>query len=156
MQEMLADEAPAVWLYMHPRLVVTKKGVTGIWKDLPRRCWTSPRWPGRSSLAPPGEQGRCAAVHRPRASRALAATLFFVSLLVFVVVRVLPGDPALIILGLEANPDSVARVRQALGSRPAHRRSSTCSGSAAPSAAISGARSSTTCRWRALSSPASP
>ena len=35
MQEMLADEAPAVWLYMHPRLVVTKKGVTGIWKDLP-------------------------------------------------------------------------------------------------------------------------
>jgi peptide/nickel transport system substrate-binding protein len=35
MQEMLADEAPAVWLYVHPRLVVTKKGVTGIWKDLP-------------------------------------------------------------------------------------------------------------------------
>ncbi len=46
---------------------------------------------------------------------ALAVTLFFVSLLVFVVVRVLPGDPALIILGLEANADSVARVRQALG-----------------------------------------
>ena len=46
---------------------------------------------------------------------ALAVTLFFVSLLVFVVVRVLPGDPALIILGLEASPDSVARVRQALG-----------------------------------------
>ncbi len=35
MQNMLADEAPAVWLYMHPRLVVTKKGVTGFWKDLP-------------------------------------------------------------------------------------------------------------------------
>jgi peptide/nickel transport system substrate-binding protein len=35
MQEMLADEAPAVWLYMHPRLVVTKKGVTGLWKDQP-------------------------------------------------------------------------------------------------------------------------
>jgi len=46
---------------------------------------------------------------------ALAITLLFVSLLVFVVVRVLPGDPALIILGLEANADSVARVRQALG-----------------------------------------
>jgi peptide/nickel transport system permease protein len=46
---------------------------------------------------------------------ALAATLLFVSLLVFVVVRVLPGDPALIILGLEASPESVARVRQALG-----------------------------------------
>jgi peptide/nickel transport system substrate-binding protein len=35
MQKMLVEEAPAVWLYMHPRLVVTKKGVTGIWKDLP-------------------------------------------------------------------------------------------------------------------------
>ncbi len=35
MQNMLADEAPAVWLFMHPRLVVTKKGVTGVWKDLP-------------------------------------------------------------------------------------------------------------------------
>lgn len=46
---------------------------------------------------------------------ALAVTLLFVSLLVFVVVRVLPGDPALIILGLEASPDSVARVRHALG-----------------------------------------
>jgi len=46
---------------------------------------------------------------------ALAVTLLFVSLLVFVVVRVLPGDPALIILGLEASPDSVARVRNALG-----------------------------------------
>ena len=35
MQDMLADEAPAVWLFMHPWLVAAKKGVTGIWKDLP-------------------------------------------------------------------------------------------------------------------------
>ena len=35
MQKMLAEEAPAVWLYMHPRLVAAKKGVQGIWKDLP-------------------------------------------------------------------------------------------------------------------------
>jgi peptide/nickel transport system substrate-binding protein len=35
MQEMLADEAPAVWLYMHPRLAITKKGVSGLWKDQP-------------------------------------------------------------------------------------------------------------------------
>jgi len=46
---------------------------------------------------------------------ALAATLFFVSLLVFVVVRVLPGDPALIILGLEASPESRGRGRPGLG-----------------------------------------
>jgi peptide/nickel transport system substrate-binding protein len=35
MQYMLADEAPAVWLFMHPRLVAARKGVTGIWRDLP-------------------------------------------------------------------------------------------------------------------------
>jgi len=35
MQKMLADEAPAVWLYIHPRLAVTKKGLQGLWKDLP-------------------------------------------------------------------------------------------------------------------------
>jgi peptide/nickel transport system substrate-binding protein len=35
LQKMLVEEAPAVWLYVHPRLVVTKKGVQGLWKDLP-------------------------------------------------------------------------------------------------------------------------
>jgi peptide/nickel transport system substrate-binding protein len=35
MQKMQADEAPVVFLFIHPRLVATKKGVTGIWKDLP-------------------------------------------------------------------------------------------------------------------------
>jgi peptide/nickel transport system substrate-binding protein len=35
LQKMLVEDAPVVWLYMHPRLVVAKRGVTGIWKDLP-------------------------------------------------------------------------------------------------------------------------
>jgi peptide/nickel transport system substrate-binding protein len=35
MQHMLVEDAPVVWLYMHPRLAVAKKGVTGLWKDLP-------------------------------------------------------------------------------------------------------------------------
>ena len=35
MQKLLVEDAPAVWLYMHPNLVVTKKGLTGFWKDLP-------------------------------------------------------------------------------------------------------------------------
>ena len=35
MQNMLVEDAPVVWLYMHPRLAVAKKGVTGLWKDLP-------------------------------------------------------------------------------------------------------------------------
>ena len=35
LQKMLVEDAPAVWLFMHPRLVVAKKGLQGLWKDLP-------------------------------------------------------------------------------------------------------------------------
>ena len=35
MQKMLVEDAPVVFLFIHPRLVVAKKGVTGFWKDLP-------------------------------------------------------------------------------------------------------------------------
>jgi peptide/nickel transport system substrate-binding protein len=35
MQHLLVEDAPSVWLFMHPRLAVTKKGLTGLWKDLP-------------------------------------------------------------------------------------------------------------------------
>jgi peptide/nickel transport system permease protein len=44
-----------------------------------------------------------------------AVTLLFVSLLVFLVVRVLPGDPALVMLGIEASPEAVAALRESLG-----------------------------------------
>jgi peptide/nickel transport system permease protein len=46
---------------------------------------------------------------------AFVATLFFVSVLVFTVIRVLPGDPALIIIGTEGSPEVAARLRQAMG-----------------------------------------
>jgi len=46
---------------------------------------------------------------------ALAATLFVVSVLVFVVIRVLPGDPALLIMGMEASPEAAAALRRAMG-----------------------------------------
>lgn len=46
---------------------------------------------------------------------AFVATLFFVSVLVFVVIRVLPGDPALVIMGTEGSAEALARLRTALG-----------------------------------------
>jgi peptide/nickel transport system permease protein len=46
---------------------------------------------------------------------AFVATLFFVSVLVFVVIRILPGDPALIIMGAEGNPEAAARLRESMG-----------------------------------------
>jgi peptide/nickel transport system permease protein len=53
--------------------------------------------------------------HVARKVAALAATLFFVSVLVFVVVRILPGDPALIIMGTEGNPEVIAKLRESMG-----------------------------------------
>jgi peptide/nickel transport system substrate-binding protein len=35
LQRMLVEDAPVVFLFIHPRLVVAKKGLTGFWKDLP-------------------------------------------------------------------------------------------------------------------------
>lgn len=35
LQKLLVEDAPVVFLYMHPRLAVAKAGVEGLWKDLP-------------------------------------------------------------------------------------------------------------------------
>ena len=35
MQKLMVEDAPVVWLFMHPRLAVAKKGLQGLWKDLP-------------------------------------------------------------------------------------------------------------------------
>lgn len=45
----------------------------------------------------------------------LAVTLVLVSLITFVVVHVLPGDPAMLILGHEASPEALAGLRASLG-----------------------------------------
>jgi peptide/nickel transport system substrate-binding protein len=35
MQRLLVEDAPVVWLYMHPRLLVARRGLQGLWKDMP-------------------------------------------------------------------------------------------------------------------------
>ena len=45
----------------------------------------------------------------------LALTLFVAALVVFIVMEVLPGDPAAIILGIGAQPDTLAALRAELG-----------------------------------------
>jgi peptide/nickel transport system permease protein len=46
---------------------------------------------------------------------AFVATLCFVSVLVFVVIRILPGDPVLVIMGTEGSPEAAARLRESMG-----------------------------------------
>jgi peptide/nickel transport system permease protein len=45
----------------------------------------------------------------------LVASLVFASLVVFIVLQILPGDPALVILGPDARPDTLAALRHQLG-----------------------------------------
>jgi peptide/nickel transport system permease protein len=55
-----------------------------------------------------------------RRSITLLVTLLLVSILIFAVINIIPGDPAQIILGTEATPETLARVRAKLGlDRPA-------------------------------------
>jgi peptide/nickel transport system permease protein len=46
---------------------------------------------------------------------AFVATLLVVSILVFAVIRWLPGDPALLIMGTEGSPEAAAALRKGLG-----------------------------------------
>jgi peptide/nickel transport system permease protein len=50
-----------------------------------------------------------------RRAVALVATLLAASLVVFVVLEVLPGDPAQVMAGMEASPESVEALRHSLG-----------------------------------------
>lgn len=45
----------------------------------------------------------------------LILTLLLVSIVIFVVMRIIPGDPAQIILGIQATPEAVAALREQLG-----------------------------------------
>jgi peptide/nickel transport system permease protein len=46
---------------------------------------------------------------------AFGVTLLVVSMLVFAVIRVLPGDPALLMMGTEAGPEAAAALRRSMG-----------------------------------------
>ncbi|MEM3647268.1 MAG: ABC transporter permease, partial [Thermofilum sp.] len=46
---------------------------------------------------------------------ALVLTFFLLSIIIFLVMRVIPGDPAQIILGTEADPELLAKLRDKLG-----------------------------------------
>lgn len=45
----------------------------------------------------------------------LLITLFVISIIIFSMIHLIPGDPAVIMLGRGANPEAVAALRQALG-----------------------------------------
>ncbi len=45
----------------------------------------------------------------------LIPTLFVVATTVFIITRLIPGDPAAVLLGPQASPDEIAKMRETLG-----------------------------------------
>jgi ABC-type dipeptide/oligopeptide/nickel transport system permease component/ABC-type transport system substrate-binding protein len=144
-QRRLADEAVNVWLFQLPKLGVWRKDLYGLWRDAPvqgidvstaylggaaeveaRDGTSAPAaaWPLRLLTAVPllalllGAWAlRRHADPRWVAGRlaSLALTLLVASLAIFVLVQVLPGDPAAYMMGLNASPDAVAALRAQYG-----------------------------------------
>ncbi len=57
----------------------------------------------------------CSLPYLVRRLLGLAASLLVISLVAFVIVHILPGDPATLILGHEASPEALAGIRASLG-----------------------------------------
>jgi len=45
----------------------------------------------------------------------LVITLWLVSVLIFLALQIIPGDPAQVVLGLQANPETLAKLREQMG-----------------------------------------
>ncbi len=147
-QRKLAEDAVNVFLAQGPKTGVWAQGVEGVWRDAPLQAndFTAATVPvragvSRSATGPPIVGGLISFIGLaaigvalfylvragPRAIlvrlASLAGTMAAASVIVFVLVEIVPGDPARFMMGLQAEPEAVAALRAELGlDRPAPER----------------------------------
>jgi peptide/nickel transport system substrate-binding protein len=140
-QRVLAEDAVNVFLFELPKLGVWRADLRGLWREAPvqgidvTHAWLdAPAAAGAhdrprplpalllavTALAAAALGGLALSRHvSPRylAGRlgSLALTLLAASAAIFVLVQILPGDPAAYMMGLNASPDAVARLRADYG-----------------------------------------
>ncbi len=140
-QRMLADDAVNVFLFELPKLGVWRRSVHGLWHDQPVQgvpvaaAWsdaavagTSGALSGRVVAGLLGSVGLltlvlgAAAVARHVTPYyllarlgSLALTLLVASVAIFVLIEILPGDPAAYMMGLNATPAAIARLKSDYG-----------------------------------------
>ncbi len=140
-QQIIADDAVNVFLTAGPKIAVWSKDVTGVWRDAPLQAndFTKTDVVGRAPVAQTAQQAGsfpalavvfvivaaafAGVAYFGRASPAflfgrfvsMALTLLAASVVVFLLMEVAPGDPALFMMGLNADPASVAALRAELG-----------------------------------------
>ncbi|MGF1456466.1 MAG: ABC transporter substrate-binding protein [Alphaproteobacteria bacterium] len=145
-QRLLSEDAVNVFLAQLPKIGVWRRGIEGVWRNAPLQAndVTGVSLPPGGALGPSAATGPpvigallvlvlaagavglgrflLRAGTRVLLSRlaGLAITLAAASLVVFVLVEIVPGDPARFMMGLQADANSVAAVRAELGlDRPA-------------------------------------
>ena len=145
-QRILAEDAVNVFLASGPKLGVWRKEVEGVWTNGPLQAndLTQADVPGRPSVSFNGPVDPRAPVlpllaavtalllgavlWLSKASAAfiaarlgsMALTLFAATIVIFFILEIAPGDPAAFMMGVNADPQSVAALRAELGlDRPA-------------------------------------
>jgi peptide/nickel transport system substrate-binding protein len=137
-QRRIADDAVNGFLFQFPHLAVADAGLTHLWVNTPLQAtdFAAARFAGRDVAE--RKAGRTNAWGAPllglfvlgglialarvggagwlvRRIGVLILTLLGASLVVFVLLQLVPGDPAQFMMGLEASPQSVAALRTELG-----------------------------------------
>ncbi len=141
-QRKIADDAVNVFLVQSARLGVWKSGLHGLWADIPipANIAAAAYFDGDSSthVVPQVEKGSDAPWFKITGLLLLAAfivitvrqmggayflgrlgahagTLTAASVVIFVLIQIVPGDPAAYMMGLNASPESVAALREQMG-----------------------------------------
>ncbi len=146
-QRILADDAVNIWLASSPKIAVWSKDVSGVWAHAPLQAndFTKADIANRAPVLAAGEAkpalpaftilfvlaaaAAIAVIYFSRASPAflasrlagMAATLAAASVVIFLLIEVAPGDPAAYMMGLNADPASIAALKAELGlNQPAY------------------------------------
>jgi len=140
-QTIIADDAVNVFIALGPKIAVWKKEITGVWANAPVQAndFTQTDMIGRPAITETTTLGR----HFPALSlfllfsagaftfiafyvrarpayllgrvAAMALSLTAASIIIFLLIEVAPGDPATFMMGLNADPASVASLKAELG-----------------------------------------
>ena len=141
-QTKIADDAVNVFLVQSAQLGVWKAGLNGLWIDtpIPANIAASAYFEGgrstsvvQRSNAEPGSSWlrftvpailialmalmmrQMGAAYLLRRLGSHAGTLFAATIVIFVLIQVVPGDPAAYMMGMNASPESVAALREQMG-----------------------------------------